>query len=270
MDMVRNIPILNPMNKTVYLGQLATIEPGEGPVQISRENQTRSVTVTANIAGRDLGSVVKDIRGRLAAVEREFPSGYFIEYGGAYEQMKEAFLVLAGVFALAVLLIYMVMASQFESFLHPLVIMFAIPLALIGVIVLLLVTGQSMSLMAGVGVIMLAGIAVANGIVMIDYVNQLRRRGVEGREAIVQGAATRLRPVILTALATILGMIPMAASRSMGSEMRSVMAITVIGGLTTATFLTLFVVPIMYSLFERVSFRDRSTLTRGTRAAASE
>ncbi len=257
MDMVRNIPILNPMNKTVYLGQLATIESGEGPVQISRENQVRTVTVTGNIAGRDLGSVVKDVRARLAPVERDFPSGYFIEYGGAYEQMNEAFLVLGGVFALAVLLIYMVMASQFESFRHPLVIMFTIPLALIGVIALLLASGQSMNLMSGVGVIMLAGIAVANGIVMIDYVNQLRRRGVEAREAIVQGAVTRLRPVLLTALATILGMIPMAVSRSMGSEMRSAMAVTVIGGLTTATFLTLFVIPIMYSLFERVSFKKQ-------------
>ena len=186
-----------------------------------------------------------------------------MEYGGAYEQMKDAFLVLAGVFALAVLLIYMVMASQFESFLHPFVIMFTIPMALIGVILLLLVTATAHQLDGGRGVILLAGIAVANGIVMIDYMNQLKRRGVERREAIIQGAVTRLRPVFLTALATILGMIPMAVSRSMGSEMRSPMAITVIGGLTATTFLTLFVIPIIYSFFERVSFKDKAAENKG-------
>ncbi|MDP2914532.1 MAG: efflux RND transporter permease subunit [Candidatus Aminicenantes bacterium] len=257
MDMIRNIPILNPLNKTVYLSQVAAVEPGEGPIEISRENQTRIVTVTANIAGRDLGSVVKDIKARLVPMEKELPAGYFFEYGGAYEQMKDAFLVLAGVFALAVLLIYMVMASQFESFLHPLVIMFTIPMALIGVILLLIITSQQVNLMVGVGFILLAGIAVANGIVMIDYMNQLKRRGLERKEAIIQGAVTRLRPVVLTALATILGMIPMAVSRSMGSEMRSPMAITVIGGLTATTLLTLFVLPIIYSLFERVSFKNK-------------
>ena len=257
MDMIRNIPILNPLNKTVYLSQVAAIEPGEGPIEISRENQTRIVTVTANISGRDLGSVVKDIKARLAPMEKELPAGYFYEFGGAYEQMNDAFLILAGVFALAVLLIYMVMASQFESFLHPFVIMFAIPMSLIGVVLFLIIMSQSVNLMVGVGFILLAGIAVANGIVMIDYMNQLKRRGVERREAIIQGAVTRLRPVLLTALATILGMIPMAVSRSMGSEMRSPMAITVIGGLAATTFMTLFVIPIMYSLFERVSFKDK-------------
>jgi len=255
MDMIRNIPILNPLNKTVYLSQVAAIEPGEGPIEISRENQTRIVTVTANISGRDLGSVVKDIKARLASMAKELPAGYFYEFGGAYEQMNDAFLVLAGVFALAVLLIYMVMASQFESFLHPFVIMFTIPMSLIGVVLFLIIMSQSVNLMVGVGFILLAGIAVANGIVMIDYMNQLKRRGIERKESIIQGAVTRLRPVLLTALATILGMIPMAISRSMGSEMRAPMAITVIGGLTATTFLTLFVVPVIYSLFERVSFK---------------
>lgn len=260
MDVIRNIPILNPLNKTVYLGQVAEVEKGEGPIEIDRENQTRIVTVSANIAGRDLGSVVKDVKARLSTMEREFPSGYFIEYGGAYEQMKDAFLVLAGVFGLAVLLIYMVMASQFESFLHPFVIMFTIPLGLIGVVLLLILSRQPINLMVGVGFILFAGIAVANGIVMIDYVNQLRRRGIEKAEAIIQGAVTRLRPVLLTALATILGMIPMALSRSMGSEMRGPMAITVIGGLTATTFLTLFVIPIIYSLFEKVSFKKQKAV----------
>ncbi len=252
---IANIPIINPLNKVVYLSQVATITPGEGPIQITRENQSRRISVTANIAGRDLGSVVRDIKKRLGPVEKQLPAGYFIEYGGAYEQMQEAFLILAGAFLLAALLTYMVMASQFESFRHPFVIMFTIPLATIGVVLALLISGRSVNMPVLVGFILLGGIAVNNGIVMIDYINQLRRRGMGTAEAIVQGAVTRLRAVLLTALTTILGMMPMALSTSEGSEMRSPMAITVVGGLTATTFLTLFIIPIIYSLFEKASFK---------------
>jgi len=250
-----NIPIVTPQNKVVYVGQVATVEKGEGPIQITRENQTRRVTVTANIAGRDLGGVVRDIRQRLGAMEKQLPPGYFLEFGGSYEQMTEAFRILALAFALASLLVYMVMASQFESFRHPFVIMFTIPLGVIGVILGLLVAGKAISLPALIGFILLAGIAVNNGIVMVDYINQLRRSGVETREAVIDGAVTRLRAVLLTALTTILGMLPMAISSSEGSEFRSPMAITVMGGLTATTFLTLFVIPIVYSLFEKVSYK---------------
>jgi len=250
-----NIPIVTPQNKVVYVGQVATVEKGEGPIQITRENQTRRVTVTANIAGRDLGGVVRDIRQRLGAMEKQLPPGYFLEFGGSYEQMTEAFRILALAFALASLLVYMVMASQFESFRHPFVIMFTIPLGVIGVILGLLVAGKAISLPALIGFILLAGIAVNNGIVMVDYINQLRRSGVETREAIIDGAVIRLRAVLLTALTTILGMLPMAISSSEGSEFRSPMAITVMGGLTATTFLTLFVIPIVYSLFEKVSYK---------------
>ena len=254
-DQVKSIPIITPANKLVYLDQVADIKKGEGPIQITRENQARRVSVTANIAGRDLGSVVRDIRKRIDILEKQLPSGYFIEFGGAYEQMQEAFLILAGAFALASLLVYMVMASQFESFRHPFVIMFTIPLGLIGVVLGLLVSGRSVNLPALIGFILLGGIAVNNGIVMIDYINQLRQRGMEKGEAIIHGAVTRLRAVLLTALTTILGMLPMALSRSEGSEMRAPMAIAVAGGLVATTFLTLFVIPVIYSLFEKVPFK---------------
>jgi HAE1 family hydrophobic/amphiphilic exporter-1 len=255
---IASIPLVTPLNKVVYLNQVATITRGEGPIQITRENQSRRVSVTANIAGRDLGSVVRDIKKRLGPIERQLPSGYFLEFGGAYEQMKETFLVLAGAFALAALLTYMVMASQFESFRHPFIIMFTIPLALIGVVLALLISGRAINLPVLIGFILLAGIAVNNGIVMIDYINQLRRRGLETAEAIVQGAVTRLRAVLLTALTTILGMLPMAISTSEGSEMRAPMAIAVVGGLTATTFLTLFIIPVIYSLFEKASFRKKA------------
>jgi HAE1 family hydrophobic/amphiphilic exporter-1 len=149
----------------------------------------------------------------------------------------------------------MVMASQFENFLHPFVIMFTIPLGLIGVVLSLLITGKPVNLPVFVGFILLGGIAVNNGIVMIDYINQLIRRGIEKKEAVLQGCATRMRPVLLTALTTILGMLPMALSTSEGAEMRAPLAITVLGGLTATTFLTLFIIPIIYSLVNRISFK---------------
>jgi HAE1 family hydrophobic/amphiphilic exporter-1 len=259
-DAIRNIPILTPLNKTVYLGQVADIERGEGPIQITHENQTRNVTVTGNILGRDLGSVVKDVKTRIEGVDKTLPTGYFLEFGGSYQQMKEAFAILAGVFALALLLVYMVMASQFESFVHPFIIMFTIPLCLIGIVAGLLISGRPLNLPVWIGLILLAGVAVNNAIVMIDYMNQLRKRGIEKREAILQGAVTRLRPVLLTALTTILGTFPMAISRTAGSEMRNPLAITLLGGLTTTTFLTLFIIPIIYSLIEKVSFKKQKAV----------
>lgn len=254
LEELRTLPLVNPADRMVLLDQVAEIEAGEGPIQITRENQARLVTVTANIAGRDLGGVVSDIKRRIDPLERQLPPGYFIEYAGAYEQMQEAFVVMLGAFALAVLLVYMVMASQFESLRHPFVIMFTIPLGLVGVILGLFLAGQPISLPVLIGFIILAGIAVNNGIVMIDYINQLIRRGVEAREAILQGAETRLRPVLLTAFTTILGMMPMALSASAGSEFRSPMAVTVVGGLVATTFLTLFIIPGVYSLVNRIKF----------------
>jgi HAE1 family hydrophobic/amphiphilic exporter-1 len=252
---IENIPLVTPLNKVVSVGQVATIEKGEGPIKISRENQSRIVTVTANIAGRDLGSVVKDIQGRLGAVDKQLPPGYFLEFGGSYKQMTDAFRILAVVFAMASLLVYMIMASQFESFRHPFIIMFTVPLGLIGVVFGLLLTGNSISLPVWVGFIILAGVVVDNAIVMIDYINQLRQRGVDTKEAIVQGSVTRLRAVLLTALTTMIGMLPMAISTSEGAEFRSPMAITVLGGMTVTTVLTLFVIPAIYSLFEKVSYK---------------
>ncbi len=257
LEEVRSIPIMTPMKTTVYLEQVASVETAEGPIQILRENQARCVSVTANIAGRDLGGVVGDIKERLVDFERNLPVGYFIEYGGAYEQMQEAFVILAGAFALAVLLVYMVMASQFEHFIHPFIIMFTVPFGIIGVIFGLLLTGRTLNLPVIIGVILLSGIAVNNGIVMIDYINQLRKKGIDDREAIVQGAETRLRAVLLTASTTILASLPMAFSKSSGAEFRAPLGIAIAFGLTATTFLTLFVIPCVYSLVNRISFKPK-------------
>lgn len=254
---IQMIPVTTPMQTQIPIMQISSVEKQKGPVTILREGQVRSVLVTANIVGRDLGSIIGDIKVRLDDLEQHLPEGYFIEFGGQYEDMIETFITLGQALALALLLVYMVMASQFESLVHPFIIMFTIPLALIGVVLAFLVTGQTISLPTFIGFILLTGIVVNNGIVMVDYMNQLRRRGVETKDAIIQAAATRLRPVLITALTTIFAMLPMAISGQEGSEMRVPMALTVIGGLVFSTALTLFVVPSIYSLVSRVSFKEQ-------------
>jgi len=255
LESIRGIPIKTPMNEMILLDQVASITEGEGPIRIIRENQMREISILANISGRDLGRVSREIKQRISPIEQKLTPGYFIEFGGQYQEMKNAFKTMAGAFLLAILLVYMVMASQFESFRHPFVIMFTIPLGFTGVVLALLVSGKPINLPVLIGFVMLGGIAVNNGIVMVDYINQLKRKGVDKKEAILQGCVVRLRPVLITALTTIVAMLPMAISTSSGAEMRAPMAITVIGGLTATTFLTLFVIPIIYSLFDRVSFK---------------
>jgi len=163
---------------------------------------------------------------------------------------------------LAILLVYMVMAAQFESLLHPFTVMFTVPLGLVGVIGLFLLTGDTLSLPSGLGVIILAGIVVNNGIVLVDYVNQLRARGLSREEAIVEGGATKLRAMMLTALVAIVGMLPMAVSSGEGSEMRAPIALAVVGGMVISTFLMLVVIPTLYSIFDDIGHHTRRHANR--------
>lgn len=247
---VRNIRIVSPAGQFIPLYQIAAIVQKLGPVKITRENQDRKVTVKANTFGRDTGSIVADIKKAAAGIR--MPEGYFVEYGGTYKDMQEAFESLAFALAIAIVLIYMVMAASFESLGHPFVIMLTVPISFIGVALGLLFFGKTLSVPAFMGFIMLCGVVVRNGIVMIDYINRLRRRGVPAFEAIIQGAVIRLRPILITSLTSILGALPMALSRTQGSEMRSPMAIALAFGLLFATLLTIFVVPVVYSLFDRI------------------
>ncbi len=244
------------MGFSIPLKQIAEISTGEGPMVIHHENQTRKVTISANTKGKDLGTAVGEIKKSLANLDNSLPTGYFIEYGGSYEDMQEAFQVLFYALLLAILLVYVIMASLFESFLQPFVIMFTIPLSLIGVILILLVTGTTLSVPAFVGVIILSGIVVNNGIVLIDHTNQLRREGIEKHKALIQAGADRMRPVLITAITTMGGMLPMAISKGQGAEMRSPMAIAVIGGLLSATFFTLVIIPAIYSLVDKISYKE--------------
>ena len=195
------------------LGQVASFEAGWGPVQITREQQSRRVSVQSNFADRSLSEVVGDIEDVLVEVAPH-SSGYQIEFGGSYEQMIEAFMALLAAFFLAILLVYMVMASQFENFLQPLVIMVSVPLSLVGVITVLVLTGTPISAVTFVGVIMLAGIVVNNGIVLT--INQQRQAGMSRREAVQRGGSVRLRAVLITSGTTITALLPMACFRQGG------------------------------------------------------
>ncbi len=250
---IENLTIITSAGSQIPLKQVAQISKGEGPIKIDRENQLRKVAVTANVLDRDVGSVVKDIKEKLR--DYELPAGYFIEYGGSYKQMQDTFGTLGWALALGILLVYMVMASQFESLIHPFIVMFEIPLAFIGVGLALFITGQTLSLPSFMGIIMLAGIVVNNAIVLIDYVNQLRKKGISKFNALIEGGTTRLRPILITSITTMLGMLPMALARQEGSEMMRPMAIAVIGGLLVSTLLTLVVIPVIYSLVEKFSKR---------------
>jgi len=245
-------PIMTPGGGRVFISDLVNIENGTGPVRIYREGKERVITVRTNIVGVSLGQAVSEAKRKLEPVVESLPSGYSMEFGGQYKDMMDSIKIMIQVFLLAALLVYMVMAAEFEHLTHPLVIMFTIPLAIIGVFLGLLIAGKPLSLPVLMGAVMLGGIAVNNGIVMIDYINQLIKKGKKPFDAVIEGAGTRLRPVLITALTTVFGTLPMAISSSTGSEFRSPLGIAIVGGLTVATFLTLFIVPIVYSYMNRI------------------
>ncbi len=242
------IPIFT--GQMVPLKELATVEEEESSPTIFRENQSRFVSVGSGLSGIDLSEAITEINKIIA--DTPVPSEYQVIIGGTAEDQQEAFFYLGLAFIAAILLVYMIMAGQFESFLDPFIIMFTVPLSIIGVILFLLITGTTLSVMALVGIVMLVGISVNNGIVLVDYINQLRKKGYELYKAVEEGSLARMRPVIMTAATTILGMVPLAIGLGTGSETWSPLAKAVIGGLTATTFLTLVVLPVVYILLERL------------------
>lgn len=243
---LRNLQIESPSGDWVPLGSLARIERYSGPTNILRINQERVTEVTADLSGKDLKTAAAQTRAQLNNIN--WPEGYRYEIGGSAEDQQESFYYLVIAFIIAGILTYMVMASQFESLVEPFIIILTIPLALTGVLFILWITGTSISVTSMVGLILLSGIVVNNGIVMIDYIKILQAREYSRHDAIVEGATRRLRPILMTALTTILSMVPLALELGSGSETWSPMARTVIGGLTMSTLLMLFVVPCLYKL----------------------
>lgn len=244
----------------IPLNQVAELKQDQAPSSITRSNQARTVTITSQLAGRDLGSVVRDIEQGVA--DLDLPSGYLVDFGGEQEQMMESFGSLGLALILAVILVYLVMVAQFESLLYPFVIMFSVPVTLTGVLFALLLTGRSLSVVAFIGMIMLVGIVVKNGIVLVDYINILRQRGLERNEAILQAGPTRLRPILMTALTTVMAMFPMALGIGEGGEAQAPLATVVVGGLLFSTLITLVLVPVAYTLMDDFGAKLRSIIFR--------
>jgi HAE1 family hydrophobic/amphiphilic exporter-1 len=233
----------------IYLKSVADIRLTEGPSEIRRIGQKRAAVISGNIDGRDMGAVAADIRREIRSLA--LPAGVSAFLSGQEEEMSRSLRSLLLAMGLAIFLVYLVMASQFESFLHPFVIIFSLPLGAIGVVGALLLTGRTISVVAMIGMVMLAGIVVNNAIVLIDAINRRRREGMAKPEAILQAALSRIRPILMTSATTILALLPMALGLGEGAELRSPLAITVIGGLAVATLLTLLVIPVVYSLVDR-------------------
>ncbi len=268
-DQLLALPIKTPLGKTVTLASVAEAVPAEGPMRIDRKGQKRMVTVDCAISGRDLGSVTREVKQKVSRVRT--PEDYLIHVGGQAEDQTETFGWLFIAMAVAVILVYMVMAALYESFLDPLIIMFTFPLSAIGVIWMLFLTHTTLNVLSLVGAVMLVGIIVNNGIVMVDYINLLRRRDkVPLREAVVTGSARRLRPVLMTSLTTIFGLIPMAIGVGAGSALRAPMARSLTGGMIVGTFMTLFVIPVLYTVFEMIGERRRLRRTAAAVARASD
>ena len=246
-DDLKNIVVTTANGDQVLLGNIATIQKAASPVQIDRKYQQRLIEVTANVSGRDLGSVAADIDAGVRKLT--IPPGFEVKQTGNVEQQKKTFRDLGMAFALAILLVYVVMASQFQSLIDPFIIMFTVPLGIVGVFWMLFLTNTTLSVTSFQGVIVMVGIVVSNGILLVDYTNHLRMRGVPLHDAVISAGRTRLKPILMTSLATVLGLIPMALGIG-GESTQAPLAIAVIGGLTVSTTLTLFFVPTLYTVFE--------------------
>ncbi len=245
-----DMTITNSDGQQISLRNVIEVRSARGPMQIERRDRERIINVSAEIADRDLGSVIRDARQALKTVP--VPRDFTINFTGDYEEQKKANRELLISILLALFLVYMIMAMLYESFLDPLIVMFSVPVAFIGVVLMLILTGTTLNVQSYIGLIMLGGIVVNNAILLVDYTNLLRRRdGMEIMEAIKEAGRRRLRPILMTALTTIIAMIPLALGLREGSEVQTPLARTVIGGLISSTFITLIVIPVIYSLFEK-------------------
>jgi multidrug efflux pump subunit AcrB len=247
-DLAR-LPLPVSGNRVAALENVVELKHILSPIQLERKYQQRIIHVTANTSGRDLGSIAAEIEEKISKMK--IPEEFTVTLKGARLEQQEAFRNLIFALALAILLVYMVLASQFASLLHPFLIMFSVPLGFIGVIWALFVTGNTLSVVSFIGIIMMVGIVVSNAIILIDYINRLRKEeGAELKDAIIRGGRIRLRPILMTTLTTICGLIPMALGLGEGAEANASLAIAVIGGLTVSTFLTLVFVPTLYFMAE--------------------
>ena len=253
---VLDFSIPTPMGQTIKLSEICSVDEYWAPPKIVRKSRQRIVTVKVTPYETSLGELAQAIQTQVLP-QIDKPAGYSIRLAGAFEDQQESFGKLGMLGALILILVYIVMASQFESFSNPGIIMFTVPFALSGVILALWITGVSLDMIGALGIVLLVGIVVKNGIVLVDYINLMRERGHDLNEAIQISGQSRMRPVLMTAFTTILGMVPMAVSQGEGAEMWRPLGIVVIGGLTVATFLTLYIVPVIYGAMSKKGERDK-------------
>jgi HAE1 family hydrophobic/amphiphilic exporter-1 len=247
LDEVLDLTLNTPSGEQVALRNLVQASYSRGPILIDRKDQQRLVTVMANVAGRDLGSVARDIQARLDQIAR--PTGYHLQVAGNFEEQQKAFRELLIALGLALILVYMVLASQYESLRDPIVVMGSVPLAAVGVLLILFLTRTTLNLQSFIGCIMLGGIVVNNAILLVDQAGQLRRSGMNVIEAAAEAGRRRLRPILMTTLTTILALVPLALGIGEGADAQAPLARAVIGGLTASTLVTLVLIPVVYTLF---------------------
>jgi HAE1 family hydrophobic/amphiphilic exporter-1 len=232
----------------VPLGNVVRYDMATTPSEIDRQDLTRQVVISANLDGLPLGTAVSKVQ--KAAEKIRMAPGYRIVFSGESEDMAESFGYMAEALVLAIILVYLILAAQFESFIDPLAIMFSLPLSIVGMAGMLLLTRDTVNMMSLIGLIMLMGLVTKNAILLVDFTKTLRFRGMARREALITAGRTRLRPILMTTLAMMFGMLPLALALGQGAEMRAPMARAVIGGLITSTLLTLLVVPVVYTLLD--------------------
>jgi HAE1 family hydrophobic/amphiphilic exporter-1 len=243
---LRRLLIHSPLGMDIPMSEVAYFSKGAGPTEIKRIDQQRSILLTANIYKRSFNLIARDTNEMLTELRKTVSKDYTFDLAGENQRMKESFTSLAFALVLAFILVYMIMAAEFESLWQPFIIMFTIPLSLIGVASALFISRTPLSSVAYLGIIMLGGIAVNNGIVLIEFVNDLTRKGTPVQEALIQASIVRLRPILLTSLTTVFGLVPLAMGIGEGAELQAPLAITVMGGLTSATFLTLVFIPCLF------------------------
>ena len=249
-EAIENAPIYPPSGVEVKLKEIATVEVSEGPVQIDRQDQVRLIEVTGDAAGKNVGKITDEIKKRLSTLI--LPAGYYLEYGGEEESAKESNAQLIIVIALAVFLLFVVMAVQYDSLIDPVIIMVTLPLALIGAFLLLAITRTPFGATVFLGLILLVGIVVNNAIVLVEYINNLRKeKQLAVYDAVIEGASLRVRPILMTSITTIIGLSPLVFGWGEGLEMLRPLAITVVGGLSVSMMLTLFVIPCVYTVFHK-------------------
>jgi HAE1 family hydrophobic/amphiphilic exporter-1 len=252
MSELLDLTINNAAGEPVVLRNVVRVQSQTGPTRIERKNQERITTISVNISGRDMGSIVADIRDRLRSVP--VPREFSIGFGGDVEEQHKAFIELLVSLILALALVYMVMASLYESLRDPFVVMFSVPLAIIGVVLMLFLTDTTFNVQSFIGCIMLGGIVVNNAILLVDHINLLRRRdGLELRAAIEEAGRHRLRPILMTSMTTMLALSPLAIGLGEGAEAQAPLARAVIGGLASSTLITLVIIPVIYSIFEKAA-----------------